>query len=52
MPLFDSYLEKHAYNFLCSPQAKNLKDYNQLKAADIVDRFMFGNAHYFLKKNF
>ena len=52
MPLFDSYLEKHAYNYLCSPQAKNLKEHNQLKAADIVDRFMFGNAFYFLKKNF
>ncbi|RIH62988.1 peptidase M19 [Mariniphaga sediminis] len=52
MPLFDSYLEKHAYNFLASSQSDNLKDYNKLKASDIVERFMRGNAWDFLKKNF
>jgi microsomal dipeptidase-like Zn-dependent dipeptidase len=52
MPLFDSYLEKHAFNFLCSEQSKNLKEYNKIKASDIVDRFMKENAYEFLKKNF
>ncbi len=52
MPLFDSYLEKHAYNFLTSSQSENLKEYNKLKASEIVERFMIGNANYFLQKNF
>lgn len=52
MPLFDSYLEKHAYNFISSSQAETLKEYNKLSAADIVERFMRINAHEFLKKNF
>jgi len=52
MPLFDSYLEKHAYNFLESSQSDSLKDFNRLKASDIVERFMRANAWDFLKKNF
>lgn len=52
MPLFDSYLEKHAYNFIASSMSHNLKDYNRMKASDIVERFMYGNAHHFLRKNF
>ena len=52
MPLFDSYLEKHAYNFIASAQSDNLENYNKMKAADIVERFMRGNAYNFLKKNF
>lgn len=52
MPLFDSYLEKHAYNFIASSMSENLKDYNRIKASDIVERFMHGNAYHFLRKNF
>ncbi len=52
MPIFDSYLEKHAYNFLASEQSDNLKNYNKLKASDIVERFMRVNTYNFLKKNF
>ena len=51
MPLFDSYLEKHAYNFTCSKPYNDLKDFNKLSAADIVERFMKANAYEFLKKN-
>jgi microsomal dipeptidase-like Zn-dependent dipeptidase len=52
MPLFDSYLEKHAYNFISSSMAEDLKDYNRMKASEIVERFMRGNAAHFLRKNF
>ena len=52
MPLFDSYLEKHAYNFRTSTQWESLKDYNKLEVSEIVERFMQGNARYFLQKNF
>ena len=52
MPLFDSYLEKHAYNFISSNQSDNLKPYNKITASEIVQRFMHSNAYYFLKKNF
>ncbi len=52
MPIFDSYLEKHAYNFIASAASDNLKSYNKMTAADIVERFMHGNAHHFLEKNF
>jgi microsomal dipeptidase-like Zn-dependent dipeptidase len=52
MPLFDSYLEKHAYNFMVSEQSEDLKDFNKIKAADIVERFMRINTRGFLKKNF
>lgn len=52
MPLFDSYLEKHAYNFIASSASNNLKDYNKITAADIVERFMHSNAYDFLKRNF
>lgn len=52
MPVFDSYLEKHAYNFLKSPESAPLKEYNKLAAADIVERFMRINIYEFLKKNF
>ena len=52
MPLFDSYLEKHAFNFMVSEQSDNLKAFNKIKAADIVERFMRINAREFLNKNF
>lgn len=52
MPLFDSYLEKHAYNFIASSQSDSLKDYNKATASEIVQRFMYSNAYSFLKKNF
>jgi hypothetical protein len=52
MPLLDSYLEKHAYNFMKSEQSASFNEYNKLKAADIVERFMRANAYEFLKKNF
>ena len=52
MPLFDSYLEKHAYNYIASAASDNLKNYNKMTAADIVERFMHSNAHDFLKRNF
>jgi microsomal dipeptidase-like Zn-dependent dipeptidase len=52
MPIFDSYLEKHAYNFLASAASDNLKDYNKLTASEIVERFMRANTYEFLKKNF
>ncbi|QGY43218.1 peptidase M19 [Maribellus comscasis] len=52
MPVFDSYLEKHAYNFIASAQSDNLKSYNKMAASEIVERFMHGNAYHFLRKNF
>jgi hypothetical protein len=52
MPLFDSYLEKHAFNFITSTQAEALNDYNKIQASEIVERFMKGNAYEFLKRNF
>ena len=52
MPLFDSYLEKHAYNFIASSASDNLKDFNKLTASEIVERFMRTNTYEFLKKNF
>lgn len=52
MPMFDSYLEKHAYNFIASAASDNLKSYNKMTASEIVERFMHGNAYHFLKKNF
>ncbi len=52
MPLFDSYLEKHAYNFLNSKKADNLFAANQISTEEIVERFMHTNAYEFLKNNF
>jgi len=52
MPLFDSYLEKHAYNFIASSMSEDFRDYNRMKASDIVERFMHGNASHFLRINF
>lgn len=52
MPMLDSYLEKHAYNFINSVEARNFKSFNQLTADEIVERFMRGNAWEFLKRNF
>ncbi len=51
MPLFDSYLEKHAFNFITSSTADSLKDFNRQTASEIVERFMRGNAYDFIKKN-
>ncbi len=52
MPLLDSYLEKHAYNFIASNQSENLRSFNKLRASDIVERFKHANAYEFLKKHF
>ncbi len=52
MPLLDSYMEKHAFNFMNSKESDNLKEFNKIKAADIVERFMRINSYEFLKKNF
>ncbi|WP_430972664.1 membrane dipeptidase [Sunxiuqinia rutila] len=52
MPLFDSYLEKHAFNYLQSEQSKTLTAFNRIKPSEIVDRFMKENAYDFLKRNF
>lgn len=52
MPILDSYLEKHAWNFITSREARNLKPYNKLSADGIVERFMHTNAWEFLKRNF
>lgn len=49
MPMLDSYLEKHAYNFINSESALHFKSYNKLTANEIVERFMRGNAYEFLK---
>ena len=51
-PMLDSYLEKHAYNFITSAEARNFKSFNKLTADEIVERFMRGNAWEFLKVNF
>lgn len=51
MPLFDSYMEKHAFNFLQSERAKSLHEFNRIKADEIVERFMRSNAYEFLKRN-
>lgn len=51
-PMLDSYLEKHAYNYITSPEAKKLQPQNRLTADEIVERFMHGNAWEFLKVNF
>ncbi len=52
MPLLDSNLEKHAYNFVTSELAKSFKEFNKLNANELVERFMRGNAYGFLKMNF
>ena len=52
MPLFESYLEKHAYNFTKSEQWEKMESFNRLEASDIVERFMYENAYTFLKKHF
>jgi microsomal dipeptidase-like Zn-dependent dipeptidase len=52
MPLLDSYLEKHAYNFMTSPDSEHLMSFNKLTADEIVERFMRENAWEFLKRNF
>ena len=52
MPMLDSNLEKHAYNFMNSAEVQNFKSFNKLTADEIVERFMRGNAWEFLKRNF
>ena len=52
MPLLDSYLEKHAYNYLNSPLAEKLNYFNRIKPDEIMERFMFENAYEFLRLNF
>jgi len=52
LPLLDSYLEKHAYNFLESDQSISLHEFNRIKASDIVDRFTKENAYAFFQKHF
>jgi hypothetical protein len=51
MPLLDSYLEKHAYNYLSSPLADKLNHFNKINPDEIVERFMFDNAYGFIRKN-
>lgn len=51
MPLLDSYLEKHAYNFLSSDASAHFKSFNKIKASDIIQRFMHDNAYEFLSRN-
>jgi len=51
MPLLDSYLEKHAYNYLSSPLAEKLNYFNRINPDEIVERFMFDNAYGFLSLN-
>jgi microsomal dipeptidase-like Zn-dependent dipeptidase len=52
MGLLDSYLEKHAYNYLKSPFSSQLKPFNKISPDEIVERFMHDNAYEFLRKNF
>ena len=52
MDLLDSYLEKHAYNYLSSSLSDGLKPFNRIKASEIVERFMHDNAFEFMRKNF
>ncbi len=52
MPLLDSYLEKHAFNYLKSPDSAHLNSFNRIKASEIVQRFMHDNAYEFLSRNF
>ncbi|MCY1719041.1 membrane dipeptidase [Prolixibacteraceae bacterium Z1-6] len=52
MPLFDSYLEKHAYNYLKSSEAKKLSAQNKVEAGELIEHFMHKNAYTFLEKNF
>jgi microsomal dipeptidase-like Zn-dependent dipeptidase len=52
MALLDSYLEKHAYNYLNSPLSGQLKPFNRISPDEIVERFMHDNAWEFLRKNF
>jgi microsomal dipeptidase-like Zn-dependent dipeptidase len=52
MPLLDSYLEKHAYNYINSPQAEELNSFNRINPDEIIERFMFQNAWEFLRRAF
>lgn len=52
MPLLDSYMEKHAFNFINSEHAAGFNAFNKLSANNIVERFMRGNAYEFLKRYF
>ncbi len=52
MPLFESYLEKHAFNYLNSTKASVLNNINKISSDKIVERFMHNNAFEFLKNNF
>lgn len=50
MPLLREYLIKQAETFLKTSKAKELIDYNELKAEIIINNFFFENAHKFLVK--
>jgi microsomal dipeptidase-like Zn-dependent dipeptidase len=52
MDLLESNLEKHAFNYLKSPMAVNLKPFNRINPSEVVDRFMHDNAFDFLRRNF
>ena len=52
MPLLDSYLEKHAYNYMSSPLAEKLNHFNRINPDELVERFMFDNAFEFLGRHF
>jgi microsomal dipeptidase-like Zn-dependent dipeptidase len=52
MPLLDSYLEKHAFNYLNSAESAHLNSFNRIKTSEIIQRFMHDNAFEFLSRNF
>ncbi len=51
MPKLRKYLLKHATFFLTMPEAKVLRNYNDLTADMIINKFMYGNAKKFLETN-
>jgi microsomal dipeptidase-like Zn-dependent dipeptidase len=52
MPLLESNLEKHAFNYFNSPLAANLKPFNKVNPGEVIDRFMHDNAYGFIQRNF
>ena len=51
LPLLQSYLERHAYNFM-NGKGKNLQSSNQISSNEIVQRIFTENGLRFLKKWF
>ena len=52
MGLLDSYLEKHANNYLDTTRSRHLKPINRIDPDEIVERFMHINAYEFFRKYF